>query len=618
MRTTASGGEHGTQRHTMSLVSTLRPATTTYAASPRPEALLAGRPRRHPRNVHRGPTVLVCTLLLVGCGASARTSAARPRAAEWRHDGPRDHDAIPPDSPATSITERALAQLPPMLAEAYRRMHALGYPSLEGAEFREVEIEADRVGGSPQITRLRAFVLRSDDGAPWAFVDGTWHPVIALGGTADLVRTCESGSRPVRPTRAESDLIISSDGEVLGDRDPIRAAWENPRPFGLTRLKFRAPHLAALESVEARRTERDAAACPSLAAILPLAHQGQLELAGRLRVAHQHRDAVLASMVVEWAMLLVRRVSLDFHRGHDASAVRHADSLRPVLEAVESLGWEHPFSVQALMSDLERRRSDSTPQRALPSDAAEAGSLIAALEDVAIYQPATVSSWRDGPRSELLRESSVVQALVDLGPGAVDGLLECALHDTRLSRSVRGGYGLRFGGLWGEVSVSELCDLALEPRFLEPRSRLLGWFDAATMARDRAQFEGWSDAEVVFSLFTDESYETPWVVLDWMLDDPDDEGPQPMNLELLRPLDDGRMDSLLAGRAEAVVLADADAVHGDEHCKLVLLALAWSAAAAVWVVDDAQACISDGCWCAEDVERALLARRPDLVGRSPQ
>ncbi len=505
-------------------------------------------------------------------------------------------EAVPPISAPTEITERALDELPLLYAAAYRRLLAVGYPALESAELREVEIEVDYVGQPLRVDRAHALVVpAADGGAPWAFVGGVWRPVLAVGPELDLVAECEELVVARSHAREAHEQVWPRESSVLDD---------GVTPDGDAAAS--AHYHAVLQELD-RANE----ACPWPHVVLPLAHRHRVDLLRHIEYGEFGRPRqMFQSIAVGWARALAMQVESDFVRGRDASARHHASLLRRVFpeDAVGPMK-DHMPTTWAVLVDLDRRAARSRR----PDGSSTVQSLIERLEDVAVDQPghdyphhAMSERWLDEPLFDVIAQDETVRALVAMGSAAADALAHCASSDTRLSRSSR--WGLDQGvGLPQPVPVSELCALALYGE------DITSWPHAEMTTRDPEV-----QARDVVAIFERDGAEQERIVsvATWMIDDPDDDGPEPRNLEGMRGHDDDHIARALAGRARGAALARGAAWHEDadhQFCALAIAALLWSEESAMWVVDDAIAAVEDGVHCEEELALALRERRPALV-----
>lgn len=548
---------------------------------------------------------------LVGCGASTHarstTTATLPTITdEWLRCPPRSRDAVPPTSAPTEITERALDQLPLLHAAAYRRLLAVGYPALEGAELREVEIGVDYIGEPLEARHALALVVPAEDGGPpWAF-NGAWRPVLALGPELDLVHACEERIRLQRRV------------------DEYRRAMTQPRwsdERETMRGRLQTPNREAVQAVDFRLLQRSFEACPTMASILPLARSGRSDLTIRLDRFESALPSMVSFMAEMWVRSLAGQILSDFIRRRDASARHHARLLLGAFSSFtahrgDPLSQHYPTTA-AVIADLERRAAATGE----PHRQSEVDDLIDLLEEVAVDQPQPGSRHcsqnddfctdSDGMQrsSDVLAQDTTIRALVAAGPAASYALTECVRTDRRLSRS----FGWPDRDFSEVVPVARLCALAL--REIDPSAPRL------TMTVPRADLQA-ADVVVLFGR-DDAELDQLISASAWMFDDPDGDGPSPRNLELLRGSDDDRIARVLAGRARAAWLTSQESTERDRDfetgrdgfCSLALAALMWSEESAMWVVGDAVAAVEAGWSCDRELALALRDRRPDLVAR---
>jgi hypothetical protein len=329
-------------------------------------------------------------------------------------------------------------ELPSELLSATARLFKQGLADPRGCEYREVSVGTGSCwSGDAGVVHCHGWAFPAGDAAAQRYAvcwNGLVYPAVSVGEKADLDRDIEA--------------VIRRDDEATA-----KAAAENPKfPFHrfgagcpsegesiseASMLPIKVCMLLRLGKADlAARFWRSWNGPADGAANQGAANHGAANkpdpyfgLAGALVWAHFDR-AICAHMrgddrlsLVSAQTLIALRKSVD-----DETAARKI--------AADQRGTSYLDVVPSLVADEERRLKQPPKTQALklgekafPNKAAWVSALIDDLDQVAARQMGQ-------PGGVGLAEDPIVQALIRCGDEAVDPLLDCLEHDTRLTRSV--------------------------------------------------------------------------------------------------------------------------------------------------------------------------------------
>ncbi|MCB9593335.1 MAG: hypothetical protein H6719_11445 [Sandaracinaceae bacterium] len=342
-------------------------------------------------------------LLLFACGcATAHEPMTRAEApAPWERWDPA------PAGPLPDVEARPVpASLTPRLRGAWSRVLALGWPDPRAGEPHEVEVFDSSVWSvEPEVRPAIGFVLPHAPGArPFAIVDGSLYPLVALGPPVDLAAECE---------RLMEGLV------ALGPEPTEELAeWFEQRRAVMARCPVDSSALFLADSHPGVARALDDVLGPfggSLADAWVLdAVQRAFE---RAVTAFMRADDTVARYE---AHLVVR--------GWDE--VFESRSIRGSMERLEYLE-----GAEALAADLDRRAARGTrpPLPAVPAEGPVPAELVPALVDLLDEVQETQMSQ---PGGVALHRSPIVDALIRAGDAAVPALIDALEDDHRLTRSV--------------------------------------------------------------------------------------------------------------------------------------------------------------------------------------
>ena len=368
------------------------------------------------------------------------------------------------------------SKLPEKWITACQELFHRGFADPRGCEYREVKFTySSSIWGGSFLTKTHAWVLPKSPGekadaqrfaVTW---DGMVYPVVEVGPPANL--------------RTDVETLIKK--SVAGENDMCL------KPLGVSAIPVKGhPEFWSHQMQvvpEASLVAHDYLFAIKTCLLLRL---GEADLAERLWSTWKRPNLDILTkgssddpymvFVWEWGWALFDCAVGAHLRGDDVIAIRTAKTLVEFEESVPRIAAQRGFQKYRspgsdrliaylplldpparLLEDAARRVKAGTIRRALdvgldkfPDQSQRIAALVRDLEVVNAgpgyarggvplspsrieYMP---SGIEEGPPVDPLRASPIVQALVKEGAAAIDPLLDCLIHDRRLTRVVGMGY----------------------------------------------------------------------------------------------------------------------------------------------------------------------------------
>ena len=380
--------------------------------------------------------VAALTVLLVAGGLLVAVTGEADRPPE-----PLRGQWIPASPQQAAPWQPPASDLPEVFVSATTALFRQGLADPRGCRYREVDVHIGSCWrGDAGVATIHAWVLPAEKGQEQRFAvcwNGLVHPVEAVGKEADL------GADVLAAVRADEER---------------RTKWAKDNP---DRRYYRFRHAAP----EGRAIAHETLLSLKAALLLRL---GEAGLAEKLWAAwtagmdeqtnddRVHLKDPYLMLATEWTWALFDRAVCAHMRGDDRLALASVRPLVAVWPAVEAQAERRGFRrpdypktedgkppylhflrpARALLTDQERRAKEPKRKRALdvglesfPDEAARVTALIQDLEEVSARQGGQ-------PGGVSLAGDPVVQALIRQGEDAIEPLLGCLEHDSRLTRSV--------------------------------------------------------------------------------------------------------------------------------------------------------------------------------------
>lgn len=543
------------------------------------------------------------SLLLMGCGAAVHPQLSAPSAeaagrspsltaevatpAEWRTFEPTTEQRPPPEPTAPPRS----AEIPAFWLEVSQRLQDAGYPSLAGAELREVEVTVEAYDGTARRIRVQAFTRVQAERPPWAFVDGVWRQVHGMGPPRDVVVECTRAA-VLRENAREWTDDARARGQLLGD------------PIGEATL-----------ATSEHAVWRAETSCDFTAGVQPLLRLGRADLAARLIGGPSATaEATAVRLLLEWGGELTRESWLALLHGRDEALRDQTGTLRRVFQAIDAYGVE-PQTVFgpafALMEELERGgRGPGVLTHDASIERGDTEGLIARLDELGVVETVrAVGDWRrpDFVSDQRVVSSGIARQLAMQGADAIGPLLDCVTRDLRRSRSFQ-VFASPFTGQLGRrrepLAVATLCALIVEPMLADDRI-LLGpeVREAATL---HVEYAGRTDSWIAVTLLArrDTSIERLRRTARWLTLERD------QLARIYSVSEQRRLRRQLAGRTREL---GAREEHLDAFCDVAHAALVWDPHAARGLPDDLPCLRARWCRCAVELAVALRHQRPHEV-----
>jgi hypothetical protein len=349
-----------------------------------------------------------------------------------------------PTPPQQGRAWRARAEIEPAFGEAVAHVFAIGAADPRGCSYREVEIETGDVwSGARAATKTHAWVMPRHGDEDFAVAwSGLVYRVHAVGAPANV--------------RADVEAVLRTERARVDKEKKDRPGSE--------------PHRFDMAAPEAMSISYELLA-PMHAAML--ARLGEGDLAARMWSAWSAGSATEDSaklLVVHWAWAHFDRAVVAHMAGEDAVAWESTRTLSLVEHEheheIEAKRWPvaelHADTVRRLRTRATRATLEDVLALPVPERVPQ---LVDRLEDVKARQ------WGQ-PGGVSLGEDPIVKALIDVGPPAVDALIEAIEKDTRLTRSVH--FWRDFARSRSLLGVHEAAYVAMagivELSFFQPRS----------------------------------------------------------------------------------------------------------------------------------------------------
>jgi len=503
------------------------------------------------------------------------------------------------------------------VATSYQELLALGYPAPDSALLREVELEQYDVWGRVQVVRVRALVTDAPDGGPpWALLEGSYRPVLAMGPELAMATECAESNARVERIRREIDTAHAALEDGAPAPAPLNELYDAlAEAAGLCPMSDAWPILAARRDDEA--LPQDLRSLPPSTTVREFVGQS-----ASLWIASLFENAITHHMQGQVGVALwnVRRIAHVLELGATGT-IDLGDT---------ELYWQVP----ALLQDLERRhvavaRALPTPIRGCPVAPTAVAGLLEALDEVDARQGGQ-------PGGVSLSSAPYVEALIAAGEPALPSLVDCLEHDDRLTRSVH--FWRDFAPSRTVMGVHEACYVAianildhdffaavatgddLSSRGGGTRAQL-----GAAIRRYMADVGALTPAERRLAILRDDARDPlEWAdAAGWIVSRVHPEHESTIGLGLgargepamlgdgLRATRDSEVRRTLVSRATALGEQEWDAT-----CEIAAAAVVWDAALTSELVPLGRACVrADDCPCLGFVVGAMSDRVPEAPRR---